>query len=75
MYERHFGFTAKPFALTPDPSFLYLSPQHARALTMLEYGLESESPFLLLTGDIGAGKTTMVQTLLRQLGDAERGHY
>jgi len=69
MYERHFGFTAKPFALTPDPSFLYLSPQHARALTMLEYGLESESPFLLLTGDIGAGKTTMVQTLLRQLGE------
>jgi len=69
MYERHFGFAAKPFALTPDPSFLYLSPQHARALTMLEYGLESQAPFLLLTGDIGAGKTTLVRTLLNQLGD------
>jgi len=69
MYERHFGFATKPFALPPDPSFLYLSPQHARALTMLEYGLESQAPFLLLTGDIGAGKTTLVRTLLQQLGD------
>jgi general secretion pathway protein A len=69
MYERHFGFTAKPFALTPDPAFLYLSREHAMALTMLEYGLECHAAFSLLTGDIGSGKTTLLRRLLRQLGD------
>ena len=69
MYERHFGFTSKPFALTPDPAFLYLSRQHAMAMTMLEYGLESGAAFSLLTGDIGSGKTTLVRRLLRGLGD------
>jgi general secretion pathway protein A len=69
MYERHFGFTVKPFALTPDPAFLYPSRQHAMALTMLEYGLASQAGFSLLTGDIGSGKTTLVRKLLRQLGD------
>jgi general secretion pathway protein A len=69
MYERHFGFTVKPFAQTPDPAFLYESRQHAMALTALEYGLESESPFCVLTGEIGAGKTTLMRRLLRQLGD------
>jgi len=69
MYERHFGFRSKPFALTPDPAFLYLSRQHAMAMTMLEYGLESQAAFSLLTGDIGSGKTTLVRRLLRGLGD------
>jgi general secretion pathway protein A len=69
MYERHFGFNSKPFALTPDPAFLYLSRQHAMAMTMLEYGLESQAAFSLLTGDIGSGKTTLVRRLLRNLGD------
>jgi hypothetical protein len=59
----------KPFALTPDPAFLYPSRQHAMALTMLEYGLESQATFSVLTGDIGSGKTTLVRRLLRQLGD------
>jgi type II secretory pathway predicted ATPase ExeA len=69
MYERHFGLKLKPFALTPDPAFLYPSRQHSMALTMLEYGLESQAAFSLLTGDIGSGKTTLVRRLLRQLGD------
>ena len=69
MYERHFGFHSKPFALTPDPAFLYPSRQHAMAMTMLEYGLESQAAFSLLTGDIGSGKTTLVRRLLRGLGD------
>ena len=69
VYEHHFGFTVKPFAMTPDPAFLYASRQHAMALTMLEYGLESQAPFSLLTGDIGSGKTTLMRRLLRQFGD------
>jgi general secretion pathway protein A len=69
MYERHFGFTSKPFSLTPDPKFLYLSRQHSMAMTMLEYGLESQAAFSLLTGDIGSGKTTLVRRLLRGLGN------
>jgi general secretion pathway protein A len=69
MYERHFGLRTKPFALTPDPAFLYLSRQHAMAVTMLEYGLESQAAFSLLTGEIGSGKTTLVRRLLRGLGN------
>jgi general secretion pathway protein A len=67
MYERHFGFSCKPFALTPDPRFLYMSRQHSMAMTMLEYGLESQAAFSLLTGDIGSGKTTLLRRLLRSL--------
>ncbi len=67
MYERYFSLTAKPFALTPDPAFLYPSRQHGMALTMLEYGLESHAAFSLLTGEIGSGKTTLVRKLVRQL--------
>jgi type II secretory pathway predicted ATPase ExeA len=69
MYERFFGLTAKPFALTPDPAFLYPSRQHAMALTMLEYGLESQAAFSVLTGEIGSGKTTLLRKLVRQLGE------
>lgn len=69
MYERHFGLRTKPFSLTPDPAFLFPSRQHSMAMTMLEYGMESRAAFSLLTGDIGSGKTTLVQRLLRQLGD------
>jgi type II secretory pathway predicted ATPase ExeA len=69
MYEKHFGFTAKPFALTPDPAFIYMSRGHSMAFTMLEYGLECHAAFSLLTGDIGSGKTTLLRRLLRQLGD------
>src|SRR5579863_10387317 len=69
MYERHFGLKAKPFSLTPDPTFLFPSRQHAMAMTMLEYGLESQAAFSLLTGEIGSGKTTLVRRLVRGLGD------
>jgi len=69
MYLRHFNFKTKPFAMSPDPAFLYESPQHASALTMLEYALESQSAFCLLTGEIGSGKTTLIRRLIRTLGD------
>jgi len=68
MYERFFGFKSHPFALTPDPAFLFRSRQHSMALTLLEYGLESRAPFALLTGAIGTGKTTLVRHLIRTIG-------
>jgi general secretion pathway protein A len=67
MYERFFNFTSKPFSLNPDPAFLFASRQHAAALTMLEYGIESQANFALLTGHIGSGKTTVMRQLLRTL--------
>jgi general secretion pathway protein A len=69
MYLRYFGLSAKPFAMNPDPTFLYASAQHAAALTMLEYAIESQANFCLLTGEIGSGKTTLVRHLIRSLGD------
>ena len=69
MYTEHFGLHSKPFNLVPDPSFLYLSPNHKRALTMLEYGLMSHAGFTVVTGEIGAGKTTLIRTLLEKMGD------
>ncbi|HLZ96426.1 MAG TPA: AAA family ATPase [Steroidobacteraceae bacterium] len=69
MYLSHFNFNSKPFAMNPDPAFLYLSQQHSAAQTMLEYAMESQAPFCLLTGEIGSGKTTLIRSLLRMLGD------
>ena len=67
MYERFFGLQVKPFTLTPDPAFLFPSRQHAMALTLLEYGVESQAAFALLTGDIGSGKTTLLRRVIRDL--------
>jgi general secretion pathway protein A len=69
MYLKYFNFNAKPFAMNPDPAFLYPSQQHSRALTMLEYSIESQAAFCLLTGEIGSGKTTVLRQLLRMLGE------
>jgi general secretion pathway protein A len=69
VYESFFGLQARPFALTPDARFLYPSRPHAMALTMLEYGLASQAPLLLLTGEVGSGKTTLVRRFLDDLGD------
>jgi len=69
MYEAHFGFDKKPFSLLPDPSFLYFSDKHSGALAMLEYGIMEQSGITVITGDIGAGKTTLVRHLLRRLKD------
>lgn len=67
MYTEHFGLTNKPFNLVPDPTFLYLSPNHKKALTMLEYGLMSHAGFTVVTGEIGAGKTTLIRALLSKI--------
>ena len=68
IYTEHFGLTARPFALAPDPEFLFWPPAHKRAYTMLEYGVMTHSPITLITGDIGAGKTTLLLHLIRSLG-------
>ena len=67
MYEKFYGFTEKPFNLTPDPDFFFLSSVHKRALDHLVYGLESGMGFIQVTGEIGSGKTTLIKCLLRQL--------
>lgn len=69
MYERHFGFRERPFTLSPDPAFLYRSRKHGMALTMLEYGLINEAPIIVVTGEIGAGKTTLIRHLLNQFDE------
>lgn len=67
MYTKHFGFKEKPFNLVPNPSYLFLSSKHANALTFLEYGLTEKVGFVMLTGEIGIGKTTLIRHLLNQI--------
>ena len=67
MYEKFFGFSRKPFEIVPNPDVLYLTDKHQTALTYLEYGLREGSGFILLTGDIGSGKTTLIRRLMRGL--------
>src|SRR3954462_4244073 len=65
MYERFYELRERPFALSPDPDYLYPSRVHREALDYLRYGLESHAGFVVITGEIGSGKTTLLQTLLR----------
>ncbi|MCU0977106.1 MAG: AAA family ATPase [Steroidobacteraceae bacterium] len=67
MYESFFGLTEKPFAITPDPRYLYLSERHAEALAHLAYGIQESGGFIQLTGEVGTGKTMVVRSLLQQL--------
>ena len=67
MYERFYHLRERPFALSPDPEYLYPSRVHQEALSYLRYGLESQAGFVVITGEIGSGKTTLLQTLLRNL--------
>ena len=67
MYEAFYGLREKPFNLTPDPKFLYLSEKHKEAFAHLLYGIKNRSGFVMLTGEIGTGKTTICRNLLSQL--------
>jgi general secretion pathway protein A len=67
MYERFFQLRERPFALSPDPDYLYPSRVHREALSYLRYGIESQAGFVVITGEIGSGKTTLLQALLRGL--------
>lgn len=67
MYERYFQLRERPFALSPDPDYLYPSRVHQEALSYLRYGIEGHAGFVVITGEIGSGKTTMLQSLLVRL--------
>ncbi|MCP3893001.1 MAG: AAA family ATPase [Desulfobulbaceae bacterium] len=67
MYTRYFGLTEKPFAIAPNPKYLYMSHAHREALAHLLYGINGEGCIVLLTGDIGTGKTTVCRCLIEQL--------
>ena len=67
MYENFYGLTTKPFQLNPDPLFYFASKQHRRAKAYLEYGVLRNEGFIIITGEVGAGKTTIVRSLLDSL--------
>jgi len=69
MYEAYFGFREKPFNLTPDPKFLYLSPKHHEAFAHLSFGLEQRGGFMVVTGEVGTGKTTLCRYFLDRLDE------
>jgi len=71
MYCDFFGFSEKPFTITPNPQFIYLSEQHREAFAHLLYGIDNHAGFIAMTGEVGTGKTTVLRTLLTQL-DPER---
>jgi general secretion pathway protein A len=66
MYEPYYGFAEKPFSLTPDPKYLYRSESHANAFELLQYAIDRREGFVVITGDIGTGKTTLCRALLEQ---------
>ncbi len=72
MYERFFGLKDRPFKLPPDPQYLYLSSHHKMALLHLEYGLTHQAGFVVITGEIGTGKTLLVKTLLDRMGRGKK---
>jgi len=69
MYEAFYGFHEKPFSMLPDPGFLFLSKKHQAALTLLEYGMLNHVGFCVISGEAGAGKTTILRALLERTGD------
>lgn len=70
MYEAHFGLTEKPFSLTPNPRYLFLSRTHQEALAHLRYGLDNRVGFIAVSGEVGTGKTTILRSLFGQLDES-----
>ena len=75
MYCEHFGFTEKPFDMTPDPKYLYLSPSHKEVLASLIYGIRERRGFITIVGEVGTGKTTLLNAALDQLDENTKAAY
>src|SRR5215813_12442796 len=67
LYQTHFGLSQAPFNITPDPTFLYLTVSHREGLAQLSYGIRARKGFVVLTGEVGTGKTTLIHALLNDL--------
>jgi len=67
MYNRHFGFLESPFSITPDPRFFYANPVYLEAYANLRYGIDAKKGFIVITGEVGTGKTTLLRKLMREL--------
>lgn len=67
MYNAFFQFAREPFNITPDPAFLYMSPSHREALASIVYGIENRKAFILVAGDIGTGKTSILRAFLQDI--------
>src|SRR5437870_6293196 len=67
MYNNHFGFVESPFSVTPDPRFFYATPLHQKAFAALSYGIEGKKGIIVITGEAGTGKTTLLRKLMRSL--------
>lgn len=72
MYRNFFGFAEKPFEITPDPKFLYLSPSHREILAALTHGIQERRGFIALVGEAGTGKTTLLNTVMAQLPPSDK---
>ena len=72
MYEDFYGLKERPFTLVPDPDYLFLGSQHKLARAYLEYGLKERMGFVVLTGEVGTGKTTLIKSLLREKEATQR---
>ena len=66
MYTEYFGLNEKPFSITPDPRYLFMSDRHSEGLAYLVYGVQESSGFIQLTGEVGTGKTTLLRNLVKQ---------
>ena len=75
MYLTFYGLSEKPFNATPDPRFLYLTPGHREALAQLVYSVQENRGFLVLTGEVGTGKTTLLNTFLQRLNGKAAAAY
>ena len=69
MYLNYFGLSDNPFSIAPNPDYLYMSPRHKEALAHLIFGLRESGGFVMLTGEVGTGKTTVSRKLLQELPD------